>query len=120
MNQLYAEVVRHHEHLASWLSGEAAPDVLDTFHGAHHPDFVLVAIDGARVDLPALMNALSTSHNAVPGLKIDIEQFEVVTHTPDLAVCRFLERHSVGSLRRVTAVLTGELRWLAVQETPVL
>ncbi|NIK60194.1 hypothetical protein [Kribbella shirazensis] len=120
MNQLYAEVVRHHDHLANWLSGEATPDDLDRFHQAHHPDFILIAVDGTRTDLPTLMNALSTSHNAVPGLKIDIEQFEEVAHTPDLAVCRFLERHSVGGLRRVTAVLTGDLRWLAVQETPVL
>ena len=50
----------------------------------------------------------------------------MLVSTDDVAVCRFLERHSVGALRRVTAVLTPDpqarygVRWLSVHETPVL
>ena len=61
-----------------------------------------------------------------PGLKIGIEEFEVLIRTDEVAVVRFLERHSVGSPRRVTAVLVPDaparygVRWLSVHETPVL
>jgi hypothetical protein len=68
------------------------------------------------------MQGLGGARNAVPGLTIAIEELEVVTRTPDLVVCRFLERHSVGGLRRVTAVLVprgDRLQWLAVHETAV-
>jgi hypothetical protein len=58
MHQLHTEVVRHHDTLAAWLGSEAAPELLDTFHRAHHPDFVIVTVDGNRLDLPALMQGL--------------------------------------------------------------
>ncbi|GAA1554870.1 hypothetical protein GCM10009804_09740 [Kribbella hippodromi] len=120
MDQLYAAVVQHHEDLAAWLSGRAAAEALNRFQQAHHPDFTLVTIDGTRLDLPTLTNALSTSHNAVPGLTISIEEFELVVATADLVVCRFLERHSVGGVRRVTAVLVADThQWLTVHETSV-
>lgn len=126
MDQLHAEVVQHHDDLARWLGGAAGPELLETFRDAHRPDFTLIAIDGARLDLPALMTALQGAHNAVPGLKIGIEEFQVLVRTAEVAVCRFLERHSGGSLRCVTAVLVSEpqarygVRWLSVHETPVL
>lgn len=126
MTDLRAEVVKHHEDLARWLGSPTEPGLLEVFQAAHRPEFSLVAIDGVRVELPALMAALAGSGNAVPGLKIDIEEFEVLVRTAEVAVCRFLERHSVGSLRRVTAVLVPDpsarygVRWLSVHETPVL
>jgi hypothetical protein len=89
----------------------------------HHPEFSLVAVDGARVDLAGLSDALAGARNAVPGLTIGIEQFELVIRTDQVVVCRFLERHSVGSSRRVTAVLVPDqsarygVRWLSVHET---
>jgi hypothetical protein len=98
MDQLYAEVVKHHEDLANWLNGQAGPELLKTFESRHHPDFTLVTIDGDRLDLPALMTSLAGAHNAVPGLTISIEEFEVLLRTDDVVVCRFLERHSVGGL----------------------
>jgi hypothetical protein len=123
---LFAEVVQHHEDLARWLGSEAEPALLDTFSAAHVPEFSLVAIDGAKLDLPSLTNALAGARNAVPGLKIGIEEFEVLIRTDEVAVVRFLERHSVGALRRVTAVLVPDpsarygVRWSSVHETPVL
>jgi hypothetical protein len=121
-----AEVIRHHEDLARWLGTEAEPGLLDTFHAMHRPEFSLIAIDGLRLDLHALMTALAASRNAVPGLKITIEEFETVLRTADATVVRFLERHSPDSLRRVTAVFVPDptarygVRWLSVHETPVL
>jgi hypothetical protein len=125
MDQLYAEVVHHHNDLATWLSGDGGPELLETFGNAHRPDFTLVTIDGDRLDLPDLMTSLAGAHGAVPGLKIGIEEFEVLVSTDDVTVCRFLERHTIGSSRRVTAVLTPDaqarygVRWLSVHETAV-
>ncbi|ONI69472.1 hypothetical protein BWI15_23125 [Kribbella sp. ALI-6-A] len=124
-DQIEAEVVRHHEDLARWLGSEAEDGLLDTFRQMHHPEFSLVATDGARVDLVGLSNALAGARNAVPGLTIGIEQFQLVIRTDQVVVCRFLERHSVGSSRRVTAVLVPDesarygVRWLSVHETTV-
>ncbi|GAB2640763.1 hypothetical protein [Kribbella swartbergensis] len=125
MDHLYAEVVRHHDDLATWLSGVAGPELLETFGSAHRRDFTLITIDGACLDLPALMTSLAGAQGAAPGLTISIEEFEVLVSTDDVAVCRFLERHTIGSSRRVTAVLTPDaqarygVRWLSVHETAV-
>ena len=122
MDQLYDEVVRHHDHLADWLGGAAGPELLETFTAAHHPDFILVTIDGDRLDLAALTTGLEKAHSAVPGLQIGIEEFEVVLSTEQVAIVRFLERHSIGASRRSTAVLVpggDRVRWLGVQETRV-
>jgi hypothetical protein len=122
-DQIEAEVVRHHEDLARWLGSEAEDGLLDTFRQMHRPEFSLVAIDGARLDLATLSDALAGARNAVPGLVISIEEFEPVLRTDQVVVCRFLERHSVGESRRVTAVLTPDesarygVRWLSVHET---
>lgn len=122
-DRFLAEVVRHHDELARWLGTEAPAGVLEILRAAHRPEFVLVGTDGARVDQDGLMTALSGARNAVPGLKIAIEQFEVVAQTEELAVVRFVESHSVGSSRRTTAVLVPDeaapagLGWLSVHET---
>ncbi|GAA1612363.1 hypothetical protein GCM10009789_78280 [Kribbella sancticallisti] len=126
MSDLLAEVVEHHVNLARWLGSEAGPDVLDAFRAAHRPEFTLVTIDGVKLGQEPLMTALEGSRNAAPGLEIGIEEFEVLVETAEVAVCRFLEVHSVGTLRRTTAVLTADptarygVGWLSVQETPVL
>ena len=112
-------VVRHHDDLAAWLGGQAGPEVLERFRAAHRPEFTLVTIDGVKLTLDELMGALSTAHNAVPGLTISIDQFEVLTQSADTTVCRFLEQHSIGTARRTTAVLVGT-QWLTVHETAVL
>ncbi|WBQ02322.1 hypothetical protein [Kribbella sp. CA-293567] len=126
MQELLAEVERHHEDLARWLGSEAEPALLEALRQAHRPEFTLIALDGSKLGLPALMEALRGARNAVPRLKIGIDDFEVVARTAEVAVCRFLELHSAGSPRRTTAVLVAEagarhgVRWLSVQETAVL
>lgn len=123
MKELLAEVEQHHDDLARWLGSEAEPALLDTIQAAHLPEFTLVTIDGDQLDLPALTQALAGSNNAVPGLTIGIEEFEVAIRTAEVAVCRFLEVHSIGTSRRSTAVLVTDptarygVRWLSVQET---
>lgn len=120
---LLAEVEQHHHDLARWLGSEAEPALLDALRIAHQPEFTLVAIDGEQLARPALMDALAGSRNAVPGLKIGIEEFEVTIRTAEVAVCRFLEVHSIGTSRRTTAALVADptarygVRWLSVHET---
>ncbi|GAB2587212.1 hypothetical protein [Kribbella endophytica] len=122
-DQTEAEVVQHHQDLARWLGSEAEDGLLDTFRQMHSPEFSLVTTDGGRLDLPALSAALAGARNAVPGLTISIEEYELLIRTDQVVVCRFLERHSVGESRRVTAVLTPDesarygVRWLSVHET---
>lgn len=117
------EVVQHHQDLARWLGTEAEDSLLDTFRQMHRPEFTLVAIDGAKLSLAQLSDALAGARNAMPGLTISIEEFELLTDTDQVVVCRFLERHSAGDSRRVTAVLTPDesarygVRWLSVHET---
>ena len=125
MKELLAEVEQHHHDLARWLGSEAETGLLDALRVAHQAEFSLVAIDGEKLALPGLMAALASSRNAVPGLTIGVEEFEVVAETAEVAVCRFLEVHSVGTSRRTTAVLVADVtarygvRWLSVHETAV-
>jgi hypothetical protein len=122
-DQTEAEVVRHHQDLARWLGSEAEDGLLDAFQQMHRPEFSLVTIDGARLGLAELGDALAGARNAAPGLTIGIEDYELVIRTEQVVVCRFLERHSVGESRRVTAVLVPDrsarygVRWLSVHET---
>ncbi len=122
-DQIEAEVVRHHQDLARWLGSEAEDSLLDTFRQMHSPEFSLVTTDGTQLDLAHLTKALAGARNAQPGLTISIEEYELVIHTDQVVVCRFLERHSVGGARRVTAVLVPDrsarygVRWLSVHET---
>lgn len=120
-----AEVEQHHDDLARWLgdSTDSTDELLERFSAAHHPDFTLVTVGGDTLGLTALVEALAGARHAVPGLRITIEEFGVVAESPELVVCRFLERHSLGQSRRVTAVLVPHpaarhgLRWLSVHET---
>ncbi|MEV6286946.1 hypothetical protein [Kribbella sp. NPDC051770] len=121
--KIEAEVVQHHLDLAHWLGTEADGQLLEAFRQMHRPDFTLVTIDGTQLDLGALVTALALAGNAAPGLTIAIEEFTQVAQTDELTICRFLERHSIGQSRRVTAVLTPDesarygVRWLSVHET---
>ena len=119
MNTLYDAEVRHHDALAAWLGGAAGPETLEQFRAAHRPDFTLVTIDGVKLGLDELMGGLRTAHNAVPGLKITIDHFEVLAQSGSTTVCRFQEQHSIGTARWTTAVLV-DTQWLTVQETAVL
>ncbi|MFC0625269.1 hypothetical protein [Kribbella deserti] len=119
-----AEVEAHHETLTAWLGTEAETAVLDRFLAGQSPDFSLVDIEGRVLGLTDLENLLSGARNAAPGLRITISEFAVVAQTAEVVVCRFLEQHSIGISRRVTAVLVPDtaarhgLRWLSVHETP--
>lgn len=122
MNAL-AEVEQHHAVLAAWLGTEADAEVLTRFEAAHAEDFTLIDIEGNVVGPAALTEALAGARNAVPGLVITISEFSLVAETAEVVVCRFLEAHSPGGSRRVTAVLRPDesarngLRWVSVHET---
>ncbi|WP_328994703.1 hypothetical protein OG394_09430 [Kribbella sp. NBC_01245] len=122
MNVL-AEVEQLHADLADWLGTEADAELLERFLAAQSPDFTLVDIEGRVSGLAALTEALAGARNAAPGLRITISDFHIVVQTSEVVVCRFHEQHSIGTSRRVTAVLLPDastrngLRWLSVHET---
>lgn len=118
-----AEVEQHHAVLADWLGTEADAELLTRFMEAQSPDFTLVDLEGNVLGLAGLTEALADARNALPGLRITISHFSIVVQTADVIVCRFLEQHSIGISRRVTAVMLPDasarngLRWLSVHET---
>lgn len=133
MDEAFAARIEHavtelHADLALWLGTKAPSTVYERFLGAQHPDFTMVAANGAIVSRGELATGLAQAGNTRPGLRIDIEDLRILATGGDVVVVRFTETHHDDdgtAKRRTTAVLTQDvsveegLRWLSVHETAV-
>ncbi|MBL1075825.1 hypothetical protein JK358_15625 [Nocardia sp. 2] len=114
-----------HTDLAAWLGTEASYEVLERFAAAQHPDLTMVSTDGSIVAREPLLAGLREARNAVPGLRIEIDELIELNRVSDTVVIRFRETHHTPAettARRVTAVLLtapdGYL-WQSVHETAI-
>ncbi|MFF0634930.1 hypothetical protein ACFYTS_20755 [Nocardia sp. NPDC004151] len=114
-----------HDDLAAWLGSEAELAVFERFAAAQDPGFTMVSTDGSVVAREALLAGLRTARNAVPGLRIEIDEVVELNRVGGMIVVRFLEVHhsrNGSAARRVTAVLTAEpdgYLWHSVHETAI-
>lgn len=114
-----------HTDLAIWLGSAAAPEVFERFACAQHPEFTMVSTDGSVVARDALLAGLRTARNAVPGLRIEVDEVVELNRVGPTVVVRFREVHHGRTgvdARRVTAVLTAEADgylWHSVHETVI-
>ncbi|QLY29220.1 DUF4440 domain-containing protein [Nocardia huaxiensis] len=114
-----------HEDLAAWLGSAAGEEVWERFAGAQHSEFTMVGVEGTVVSREALLLALREARNAVPGLRIEVDEVDVLNRVGGTVVVRFREVHrSAAGVhgRRVTAVLVGEgggYLWHSVHETAI-
>ncbi|WP_306361764.1 DUF4440 domain-containing protein [Nocardia sp. CC227C] len=122
---LVREVRELHDDLGGWL-GTADDAARERFLGQQHPDFSMVTLDGDILTRATLADRLRGAGGAVPGLRIDIDDIEILVRAAQTAVVRFRERHRHGETvtsRLTTAVLLTDpaarngLRWRSVHET---
>lgn len=114
-----------HDDLATWLGSEAAPEVFERFARAQYSGFTMVSTDGSVVAREELLAGLRAARNAVPGLRIEIDEVVELNRMGGTVVVRFREVHhsrTGAAARRVTAVLTAEpdgYLWHSVHETAI-
>ncbi|WP_306357530.1 MULTISPECIES: hypothetical protein [unclassified Nocardia] len=122
---LVREVRELHRDLGGWL-GSADNAARERFLGQQHAEFSMVTLDGDILTRATLADHLRGAGGAVPGLRIDIDDIEILVRTAETAAVRFRERHRHGdtvAARLTTAVLLTDpaarngLRWRSVHET---
>ncbi|MCP9618846.1 DUF4440 domain-containing protein [Nocardia otitidiscaviarum] len=122
---LVREIRTLHDDLGDWL-GTADEAARERFLTQQHPDFSMVTLDGDVLARATLTDQLRGAGGAVPGLRIEIDDVEILVRTAETAVVRFRERHRHGETvasRLTTAVLLTDpaarngLRWRIVHET---
>ncbi|MFI6297220.1 DUF4440 domain-containing protein [Nonomuraea sp. NPDC050790] len=112
------EVVRHHEVIERWLSGEPGQG-FEEFERAHAEGFTLAGPDGRTLDRGQVLRQVRELRGAAPGLRIEIRDVRVVAAEGALLVAAYEEWQQDGA-RGSTAVLRredGGLRWLHLHET---
>ncbi|WP_067689904.1 hypothetical protein [Nocardia jejuensis] len=124
---LRTEIRIQHADLESWLGTDgAAADTVERFLAQLHPEFSMVALDGAVVPRPLLAEGLRAAGHASPGLRIDIIDIEILHLSAECAVVRFEEvhQHPEGPSARLTTALLvpapharNGLLWRSVHET---
>ncbi|MEC4018740.1 hypothetical protein [Streptomyces sp. H27-D2] len=123
-----SEIVRLHDLLAGWLSGETArtPEAFAPFAESHDPGFTLIEPGGKLLARDRVLTEVESVHGAAPGLVIDISEVQLIAESGSLVVAGYEEWHSgptAGGPRRVTAVFVREpaaphgLRWRHLHET---
>jgi len=89
--------------------------------------FTMIGVSGARIDFAGLTQFFNGQRGSKPGLKIEIDQIQVVSRWQEGAVVEYREHQSLPgqpvTLRRSTVVFTlGEGRcplWRHLHETSV-
>ncbi|SUD48615.1 Uncharacterized protein conserved in bacteria [Nocardia otitidiscaviarum] len=123
---LVREIRTLHDDLGDWLGTAADEAARERFLTQQHPDFSMVTLDGDVLARATLTDQLRGAGGAVPGLRIEIDDIEILVRTAETAVVRFRERHHRGGTvasRLTTAVLLTDpaarngLRWRSVHET---
>lgn len=127
-DEIATEIAAQSSALASWLSGEGPDAGIETFAAAHDPGFSMIDTVGEIVALPDVVDGLTAARGAIPGLRIDVRDVEILAEASGTVVVRFLEVHRLHDdhvPRRVTALLRRDpsaprgFRWLHVHETPL-
>ncbi|MCT4708439.1 MAG: DUF4440 domain-containing protein [Ewingella sp.] len=119
MNRYQKEVIDAHIAIENWLSaGEGDGQALVARFSTA---FSMVTTGGAKLDFPALCAFFNGQQGAKPGLKIELEEIEIVAEWPTGAVVSYSEKQSLPggtvSMRHSTVVLNSDLLWLRLHET---
>ncbi|MFI7416531.1 DUF4440 domain-containing protein [Nonomuraea sp. NPDC049684] len=115
MNDVEAEIVRHHEVIERWLTGAAAPEEFARFADAHAPGFTLITPDGRTLSREQVLAEVEALHGGAPGLTVEIRHVRIVASGGALAVATYQEVQP-DRTRQSTVVLQAAT-WLHLHET---
>ncbi|MFZ4831869.1 DUF4440 domain-containing protein [Rouxiella sp. Mn2063] len=122
------EVLVAHEFIAQVLgSPDATAAQSEALLARFDAAFTMIGVSGTRIDFAGLTQFFNTQRGSKAGLKIQIDQINVVSRWPEGAVVEYREHQTLpgqaATLRRSTVVFTlGESRcplWRHLHETSV-
>ncbi|MCS3407452.1 DUF4440 domain-containing protein [Serratia sp. AKBS12] len=125
MNRYFNEVLDAHVAIENWLGqGEGQ---LDALLARFDAEFTLIALNGSKLDFPALRGFFQAHRAAKRGLRIAIEDMTLLAQWPDGAVVNYRERQTLpgqaSTLRYSTVLFTrldAQIRWRHLHETPLV
>lgn len=104
---------------------QALPSLIASFH----PDFKMIAMNGAKVALTGVMQLFTQKQGTRPSLKITIQNIEVISKCENIVWLRYQENHyengdlkSAPHQRLSTAgiIIEGiKWQWLYLHETEI-
>ncbi len=124
-NPFFDEVRDAHVEIERWLSGEAPAERLPALLARFSPAYSMVTLAGARLDFAALTAFFARVRGTRPGLRIVIDELELIGPGDGRAVVGYREHQAdaagQATLRRSTAVFAhddaGGIVWLRLHET---
>jgi len=126
MNRYFQEVVDAHALISYWLGDEtAAIEVCEALLARFSPAYSMVTPGGAMLDFTALNAFFRAQRGAKRGLRIDIENMQLVAESTGGATVTYQERQQLpgqnATLRFSTVVFVSEpdgtVRWRHLHET---
>ncbi|MCR4457330.1 MULTISPECIES: DUF4440 domain-containing protein [unclassified Pseudescherichia] len=126
MNRYFQEVVDAHALISHWLGDEtAAIEVCEALLARFSPAYSMVTPGGAMLDFTALNAFFRAQRGAKRGLRIDIENMQLVAESTGGATVTYQERQQLpgqnATLRFSTVVFVSEpdgtVRWRHLHET---
>ncbi|MFF4189766.1 DUF4440 domain-containing protein [Nonomuraea sp. NPDC001831] len=115
MNDVEAEIVRHHAVVERWLTGVAAPEEFARFADAHAPGFTLITPAGRTLTRDQVLAEVEALHGRAPGLTIEIRDVRIVASHGALVAATYQEVQP-DRTRQSTVVLQSAT-WLHLHET---
>lgn len=117
--EVEAEIVRHHQVIERWLTGEIDAADFALFETTQAPGFTMVAPGDRAQNRAEVMAEVEAAHGSAPGLRIEISDVRVVAEHGPLIVAAYKEWQH-GTARNSTVVLRREgdrLSWLHLHES---
>ena len=121
-----AEIVGLHQFFQDWFNGNASVGDFERFSGVLAPDFTMISPDGKLTRVRPLIEALGAAGGSGPGMRIWIENSEVLIRdgASTLAVYEECQDQDGRRNRRRSTVLFRDnaekpngLEWVHVHET---
>jgi hypothetical protein len=101
------------------------PEELIQLLNALHPDFQMITLTGHKVDLQAVQQLFTNKQGTRAGLKITIEDIQVINHQDSTVWLQYKEIHNENNVitsRLSTAcviVENSEWQWIYLHETVI-
>lgn len=126
MNRYLQEVLDAHVLIGDWLGNAATPASLcDDLLSRFSPAFTMVTPAGTALDFTSLARFFRSQHGARQGLKIEIEEMQLIAEHKYGATVTYKERQHIPgqnlTCRFSTVVFEcteeGSMRWRHLHET---
>lgn len=115
-------VIDIHEYIENVFT-QNHPEELTQLFDAFHPDFQMITLTGRKVNLQSVQQLFTNKQGTRVGLKITIEDINVISHQDSTVWLQYKETHNENDVitsRLSTAcviVENNEWQWIYLHET---